>query len=277
MSEILGKVTGSIEVARGADVSLRITVPRLWLFEGRSIEIELPRNLVCAECSGGGCGRCQNSGAITLRGRDELAEVVQVCLPEQGDTLTRLSMQEIASRNGVESKADSTGKPVAKSVRPMTIRIPECGGLPDSGSIAKVRGWLLLHVGIAEQASSNVRLLDDEEPLSSSKMVRAETKHATTDEVLLDAQILGSGGETQGTGCDLEEEEPLPLTRMAKVRSMRISDPQALRRKSDSVEPSLVTVGPAEPVLMRRSGWLWGVALGALVGCLLSLWMWYFG
>jgi hypothetical protein len=119
--------------------------------------------------------------------------------------------------------------------------------------------------------------LDDEEPLSSSKMVRAETKHTTTDEVLRDAQIVSSGGETQGTERDLEEEEPLPLTRMAKVRSMRISDPQALRRKSDSVEPSLVTVGPAEPVLMRRSGWLWGVALGALVGCLLSLWMWYFG
>jgi hypothetical protein len=270
VSEILGKVTGVIDVARGADVSLRIVVPRLWLLEGRSIEVELPRNLVCAQCSGGGCSRCQNSGAISVRGRNELPEVVQVCLPEQRDDVTRRTMQEMESRYGNIGSPDSKTPLKTRSIRPMTIRIPECGGLPESGSTTIVRGWLLLHVGIAEQPSANVHLLDEDEPLSSSKMVRAEVKSRDG----LDGETPAPDEATDAATNFDAEALPQPSTRVAKVRSVRISDPKSLRRTSERVEPSLVTVGPAESEWLGRTRWLWAVVIGAIIGVISALWLW---
>lgn len=278
MSEILGKVTGAIDVARGADVSLRIFVPRIWLLEGRTIEVELPRNLVCVMCSGGGCSRCQNSGAISVRGRNELPEVVQVCLPEQGDAATRRSMHEVAARNHGQAPSDATEPVKRKSVRPMIIRIPECGGLPDLSTSAIVRGWLLLHVGIADEASANVRLLDDDEPLSSSKMFRAEAKSQPSVDDVANVDTKSTEGDVSEAGVDAggvpSIEGSRPSTRVAKVRSMRVSDPKSLARSSDPARSSLVTVGPVETEWFRRTLWLWAVALGALVGFLLALWVW---
>lgn len=244
MAEILGKVTGTIEVPRGADVSLRIAVPRLWLVEGRSIEVELPRNLTCANCQGGGCGKCSNSGAITLRGRGELPEMIQVALPEQCrvDVAKTTPVSELAPR-------------VARAV---TIRIPECGGLPESGSGTNVRGWLLLDVAVAADASTNVRLLDDEDPLSSSKMLHAEVRRESSAEP--------SSNETE-----------VVLVARGSMRSPARRSGKS-SRAAEAIDESLVSVQlSAKPRLLdtlasskfvRRS-------LGMVVAAVLVAWMWY--
>jgi hypothetical protein len=208
-----------------------------------------------------------------VRGRNELPEVVQVCLPEQGDAATRRSMHEAALRNRGHANSDVSGLAKSKSVRPMTIRIPECGGLPDLAASATVRGWLLLHVGIAEEASANVRLLEDDEPLSSSKMVRAEAKsQPSVDDV---ANVGSKATERKvNDGGPQVREGTRPSTRVAKIRSMRVSDSKALRRTSDRAQSSWVTVGPVQSEWFRRTLWIWAVALGALVGFLSALWMW---
>jgi hypothetical protein len=105
-------------------------VPRVWLERGETVEFELPRHLTCAACDGGGCDVCQRSGAVTLRGRHELGESVEVSLPR-----------------GARDEA-------------FLIRIPERGGLPPEGSTLP-RGHLLLRIepSAGEQASASVALV----------------------------------------------------------------------------------------------------------------------
>ena len=113
---------------RGPDVVHRIRVPKAWLESGDVVEFELPRNLSCAACSGGGCDVCERSGAITLRGRQELPEILSVTLP-------------IRKAEGDE--------------RSVVIRIPEQGGLPPDGQPLP-RGILLLRIELAEAADPGV-------------------------------------------------------------------------------------------------------------------------
>ena len=90
------------------------------------VELELPRNLVCATCDGGGCDSCERSGAVTLRGRGEPADLLRVTLP------------------GEQSEA-------------FVIRLPERGGLSPLGS-GLPRGHLLLRVEPSAQADASVSL-----------------------------------------------------------------------------------------------------------------------
>jgi hypothetical protein len=130
--KVLGKVTtGAFPVQRGPDVTHRVRVPRPWLERGEPIELELPRNLACAACGGGGCDTCGRSGAVTMRGRNEPPEIVQVTLPEW---------------SGQDREPSSS----------LTLRIPEQGGLPAEGSRLP-RGLLLLTVVPDEQPDSGVR------------------------------------------------------------------------------------------------------------------------
>jgi hypothetical protein len=139
LAEILGRVTSrSLQIPRGPDVLHRIQVPQEWLERGALIELEVPRNLRCASCQGGGCDQCERSGAISLRSRGEPPEIIQVTLP-------RRSAQNLAGRGGV------------------TIRIPEHGGLPRSSAEA-VRGFLLLTVSLAPVPDQGVRLLESPAP-----------------------------------------------------------------------------------------------------------------
>jgi hypothetical protein len=108
-----------------------------WLERGALIELEVPRNLRCAGCQGGGCDLCDRSGAVTLRGRNEPPEMIQVTLPKRGGTLPD---------NGS-----------------FTIRIPEQGGLPRSST--EVRGFLLLTVARGDKADTGVRLLEAPRPM----------------------------------------------------------------------------------------------------------------
>jgi hypothetical protein len=108
-------------------------VRREWLVTGEVIELELPRNLACAACGGGGCDACGRSGAITLRSREEPAEVVEVTLPARP----------------ADDVPDSRG---------LTLRIPEQGGLPAPGSELP-RGLLLLTVVPSPEPDPRIKLL----------------------------------------------------------------------------------------------------------------------
>jgi hypothetical protein len=123
----LGRVTGNLEVPRGPDVTHKVRVKPEWLEVGATIEFELPRNLSCAACKGGGCDKCDRSGAITIRDRGEPGELVTVTLPRHTPDL-----ETTASGRGV------------------IVRIPERGGLPESPKMP--RGLLLLSVSPAQIA-----------------------------------------------------------------------------------------------------------------------------
>lgn len=132
MPEVLAKVTTrTLNVPRGPDVLHRIRVPGAWLESGEVVEFELPRNLTCAACDGGGCDACERSGAISLRGRQELPEILSVTLPMR------------------KPDAESDGRGVV-------IRIPEQGGLPPADGELLPRGLLLLRVEPAEVADPGV-------------------------------------------------------------------------------------------------------------------------
>lgn len=134
LPEVLARVTSRAAVGpRGPDVLHRVKVRREWLVAGEVIELELPRNLACAACGGGGCDACGRSGAITLRRREEPAEVVEITLPARPE----------------DDAPDSRG---------ITLRIPEQGGLPEPGSELP-RGLLLLTVVPSPEPDARIRLL----------------------------------------------------------------------------------------------------------------------
>lgn len=135
MSKVLGKVLNDdLDDPRGPDVVHRIRVPSSWLDRGATIEFEVPRNLTCAECSGGGCDACERAGAITLRGREEPGEVVQVTLPQPN--------------------TGGDGCP-----RDLVLRIPGRGGLA-SADRSLPRGMMMLRVSSADNADASVWLSD---------------------------------------------------------------------------------------------------------------------
>lgn len=137
---VLGRVTGSMDGPRGPDALHKISVEAGWLEEGATIEFELPRNLACAGCDGGGCSLCGYSGAVSVRGRKEPGEVVQVTLPRA---------------------AQPAGAPPSSGKRGVVIRLPEHGGLPEDLSLP--RGHLMLSVKVGEP-SPGVSLVETEAP-----------------------------------------------------------------------------------------------------------------
>ena len=133
MAKVLGKVTGEIAVRRGPDALHKIKVPQDWLEQGATIEFELPRNLTCAKCDGGGCDACERSGAVSTRGRKEIPETIQVTLPRE----------------------DPSDAPPSSGKRGLMVRIPEHGGLPAEDEVLP-RGILLLSVRVGSPEEAKV-------------------------------------------------------------------------------------------------------------------------
>lgn len=115
---------------RGPDVQHKVSVKRSWLLRGETIELTLPRNVACAACKGGGCDRCERSGAISLRPRGVDPVPIRVPLP-------RRSAEELAREPS------------------LVLRIPEQGGEP-LGGVDLPRGLLLLQIVVAERADAGV-------------------------------------------------------------------------------------------------------------------------
>lgn len=124
-SKVLGRIVNVGVGPRGPDVQMNLSVPEDWILSGATLEIELPRNLACATCGGGGCDKCERSGAVSLRGRNDPAELVEVTL---------------------QSSSVSDDVPSSRTRR-IVLRIPERGGYARSdGSEQIPRGNLLLSV-----------------------------------------------------------------------------------------------------------------------------------
>jgi hypothetical protein len=239
VAEILGKVTAPTpgDVPRGADVVLRVAVPPSWFDEAQSIEVELPRNLVCARCMGGGCGKCHQSGAITLRGRSELPEFVQVVLPQRRYADPSQSMR-LSDEGAPNSERAPDSQPT--SVRPVTIRIPECGGLPDTTAGELTRGWLLLEVSFAEFPSANVRCLSDlDDPVSSANMLRAEVRRSSSRAAPDDA----------------------PESRIARAGSTVPPTIAARRKSAPSIDPFHAKAAPTSVRPRKAAIIAWGTAV----------------
>ena len=143
MGEVLGRVIHrDADAPRGPDAQHRVRVPRRWFHERLTIELELPRNLGCAACEGGGCDRCDRSGAVSVRGRSEPPELVTVTLASN------------------------------ESGGPVVVRIPEQGGLAPAGS-SLPRGHLFLRIepSDATHPSSSVGLSRKPAPESPMEKV----------------------------------------------------------------------------------------------------------
>jgi hypothetical protein len=134
--QVIGRITAATDRPRGPDVKMSVCVPDAWFADGATIEIELPRNVACAACEGGGCDRCDRSGAVSLRGRKDPAETVEVTLlrPAAGDDA-----------------------PSSKS-RLVVMRIPDRGGHCREGEELP-RGNLLLSVKSGSEPSRGVKRL----------------------------------------------------------------------------------------------------------------------
>lgn len=126
----MARVTPAMDRPRGPDVQMTVRVPGAWLRQGATVEVTLPRNVSCAVCHGGGCDACERSGALSLRGRKEPPEILEVTLP---------------STEPGEQGRD----------RAVLVRIPDRGGFPEEGSDLP-RGNLLLSVRPGSEAGPGV-------------------------------------------------------------------------------------------------------------------------
>lgn len=156
MSTTLAKVTlDAANEPRGPDVAHAIRVPEAWLSRGETIELELPRQLNCASCQGGGCDRCQRAGAIRLRQADEPPETVRVSLP------------------------DVRGRDEAQAGKPLLVRIPHAGGRSLTEGLP--RGLLMLQITEAPHPDASVRLVPP----------HAEREFRAPREVVMGSAVVG--------------------------------------------------------------------------------------
>jgi len=139
-SKVLGRITGAGVGPRGPDVQMNLVVPEDWILDGATLEIELPRNLACANCGGGGCDLCERSGAVSLRGRSDPVETVEVTL---------------------QSGTVSDDVPSSRTRR-IVLRIPERGGHPPKIEGSEIpRGNLLLSVRAGPAPPRGVKRLGE--------------------------------------------------------------------------------------------------------------------
>jgi hypothetical protein len=107
-------------------------VPKDWIENGSVIELELPRHLTCRACAGGGCDACERSGAVTLRGRGEPPDLVEVTLPAR--RYDESFVIRIPERGGLASV--ESGLPRGQ----LFLRIePAVEGSEPSGSVAMIK------------------------------------------------------------------------------------------------------------------------------------------
>ena len=240
VKHVLGKVTGH-EHSGGPDVLLDVVVPCDWLRDARTIEVDLPRHLSCAACSGAGCDTCDQSGAITVRGKSELAEVLRVTLPKQ----------------------DLGTDDVPVSPRSLILKVPGYGGLPNGSADALARGRLLLRISTSGNVSSCVREVSDRtmddtlharvadsipaEPISSLRGLGEQAVH--TSSRLCDVpRTLTRLRDASPTFADNTEDrsEPAPTRRsfapppitVPRVNAAAVAGARP-RQRSAAVEPSI--------------------------------------
>ncbi len=254
MEHVLGKVSGGHPTQGGPDAMLDIVVTRRWLSEGRTIEVDLPRHLLCAACQGAGCDICGQSGAITVRERSEPPEVLRITLPRH----------------------DLDAGEVPESQRSIQLRITGRGGLPESGVWPSQRGRLLLRIGVAGTLSECVREVPEDQVVSSSTISRADYVSSQA-KPTSSVSTVTSAAEPKRTAehaldWDIEDvQSEAPATR----RSLEPTPARSLPLRA----PSTKSAKKQPP--RRGSSRLWGriawrdVAIGLLVMLLGAALAWF--
>ena len=250
MTQTLGRIKAERDGQCGPDVMLDIVVEREWLRDARTIEIDLPRHLCCAACQGAGCDICAQSGALTVRGRSELAEIVRVTLPRQ----------EADSLDGADSS------------RAFTLKVPGCGAMPDSESGVATRGRLMLRIKTNGPISNCIRAIAASEPAQPGSAADSavvsrhddpgqQTPHSPMDHRAISAK---SPGQVNRSDESLSQTSRSTLASELPVTAAAASGvPERKRRAATAtVEPSI--------------GWTWrdtfiGLAL-LVLGALIAWW-----
>jgi len=245
VEHVLGKVTGDHPDPGGPDVLLDIFVERRWLCEGRTIEVDVPRHLICAACAGGGCNVCGQSGAITMRERAEPPEVLRVTLP----------------RHDFESDS------VPESQRSISLRIQGRGGLPASGVWPSQRGRLLLRIRISGTVSDCVREIADDQVMSSSTLSKVDVVAVEDNPTSSVSPVTSMAASKRATrpavDCDDSGSKDLPAPVMRRSLTPRAQLDLSVRVDADKAAPN-----SASPKSGAR---LWGrinwtdVVVGVLV------------
>lgn len=250
MTQTLGRIIAVRDGKSGPDVLFDVVVEREWLRDAKTIEIDLPRHLCCAACQGAGCDICAQSGAITVRGRTELAETVRITLPQQ--------------------TGDSTESP--DSTRTCILKVPGYGGLPDSNSDS-TRGRLLLRISTNGPVSSCIRPIVPSEPAlpegaADSSVVSRQVDSGQSERATVSAQRA-----TSPTVAVLRE--PVAALLSQTARSVAPLEPQVAAAISTGVrtrKQETITKAAVEPSI----GWTWRDTLVGLVlvalGAVLAWW-----
>lgn len=255
MEHVLGKVSGGHPTQGGPDAMLDIVVTRRWLSEGRTIEVDLPRHLICAACQGAGCDICGQSGAITVRERTEPPEVLRVTLP----------------RHELESDK------LPESQRSILLRIHGRGGLPESGVWPSQRGRLLLRIAVSGTLSECVREVPEDQVVSSSTVSRADyvssqaNPSSSVSPITTAAEPMHAAGHAIDRAIEDVVEPQAPVTR----RSLAPTPARSLPLRAPSTKSAKKQPPP------RGSSRLWGriawrdVAIGLLVMLLGAALAWF--
>lgn len=98
----LARVTDDLDVARAPDVRTVVTAPAAWLSQGGRLSVAVPRLAQCDACRGGGCERCNYSGAFSRSEGEEAPSSVVIHLPrrdaEAATVVVRLPHQSVYGR-----------------------------------------------------------------------------------------------------------------------------------------------------------------------------------
>jgi hypothetical protein len=85
----LGRVTDprALDASTGPCGRVRVVIPEGWAREGAAIEVVVPSKVECGVCRGGGCDRCNRSGAHRLTGADTERTLELSLPPLEGDAV----------------------------------------------------------------------------------------------------------------------------------------------------------------------------------------------
>lgn len=123
----LGRIVDPNELNRadGRRGRLIIDVPAEWLGVGDTVELVAPTRLVCARCEGGGCDRCDRSGAIRLSD-ETTARTIRLTLPRTTSSrvVVRL-VRPLGDEAGLdqltlEIRESTAPSPICRRVEPAT-------------------------------------------------------------------------------------------------------------------------------------------------------------
>lgn len=254
MEHILGKVTAHGAEQTGPDVLLDLVVERDWLRDAKTVDIELPRHLCCASCQGAGCSICGHSGALTLRERSELGEIVRVTLPQQDP--------------------DSISAP--DSARVLTLKVPGHGGLPEPESTRASRGRLLIRISTNGPISSCIRAVAPASELDAREQVPSGVLSASVQTAEFPAAAATNHAPApQATHVGAAPAPDDSLTRTAPSVLPSAAARAATQRRAK--QPSAPNLSSTARVVEPSIGWTWkDTLIGFLVLILGAFAAWVF-